>query len=512
MKKRMYISVLRLVLMVFMGFCTPLSILAQYGTGLLEDDSTYQTHPVMSDYDGSKALDLPKKVSLRSYCPTAGNQGMIPSCVGWSVGYAVYTIERAVQNKWTDASKINAEASSAMYLYNGIKKGNDCPPLSMSKAMDWLKANGNCLAKDFDKNASDCSRKPTDANRQAAKKFVLSDFQCVFDIKADRETKINNLRMVLAKNKPVAVGILINKAITGLKDAEYWYPNVGDKPTEGHAVTVVGYDDATNHFLVFNSWGTGWGKSGYIKVKYNDFADVARSAYTVFLEKKQFKSLTYNGIKENPALTTASGAAPEPDTTFELVEIAGRLDINRYEGKSPLGELIFEPTEVDFVNNHYVLRRKDWQVGQLFQLALTSQFSGAYLYILSVNPQGEAKVLFPRNEDFNPKFVDKHESPLIMLDGARVVLPSPTSALKVEYAGSEWICVLFSLKKINNLPKICELLQDAGDDFPQRINDLLGSHKIPQTDTNFNASQIEFSTATRTGAAILPIIIECRAQ
>jgi hypothetical protein len=426
------------------------------------------------------------------------------------VGYAAYTIERAIQNKWSDQSRINAEASSAMFLYNSLNQSQTCGQTSMAKAVEWLKNNGNCLAKDFDSNTSDCRRQPS-ANVQAtAKKFALNDFQCVFNIKASRETKINNLRIILAKNKPVAVGMTINKAMFGLKDAEYWYPKVGDTPTEGHAMTVVGYDDVSKHFLLFNSWGQEWGKKGFIKIKYEDFPDVCRFAYAIFLEKPQFKSLTFTGTREKP--TTATGSNPEPNTQYELVEMAGRLDVNRYAGQSPMGELIFEPTEVDFNKDHYVLRRKDWQVGQLFQLALTSQFSGAYLYVVSLNPRGEAKVLFPRNEDYNPRFVGKRESPLVMLDGARVVLPAPTSALRVEYTGSEWLCVLFSLKKITNLPKICELLQDAGDDFPQRLNDLLGSHKIPQTDSNFSPSQVEFSAATRTGAAIIPLVIKCQAQ
>jgi Papain family cysteine protease len=503
-------SKLRLVLLVFLGFCTPLSMWAQEGTGLIEDDSTYETQPVLPVYSGSKALDLPVKVSLKNYCPIAGNQGEVQSCVGWSIGYAAYTIERAVQNQWKDTKAISSEASSAMFVYNNIKEGSDCKlaKASMTKAMDWLKTNGNCLAKEFDSRVDDCAKKPTEPVMQSAKKFVLNDFQRLFIINADAQTKINSLRSVLAKNKPVVISLIINDEFKRLHNKEYWTPKPNDvSRVESHALTLVGYDDATNQFLLFNSWGTAWGQNGFIKVKYADLAEKCRYAYTISLEKMRFKSLTV-GEK----ITQEVEEPTPPVSEYDLVEMGGQLNINQFKGRSPLGELLFERAEVDFMGDHYALRKNDWQVGQVFQLALTSQFAGAYVYVLSVNPKNEAKILFPRDEAFNQKFAGRHESPLIMFEGSRVILPSPQSGMKVEFTGTDRICVLFSLKKINNLPKICELLQDSGDNFVKKLHSLLGSHMIPLSETHFDDDNIAFSTATRSGAAVMPIIIECTAQ
>ena len=45
-------------------------------------------------------------------------------------------------------------------------------------------------------------------------------------------------------------------------------PTRGDRLRGGHAVLAVGYDDATQTFLVRNSWGATWGQDGYFTMPY----------------------------------------------------------------------------------------------------------------------------------------------------------------------------------------------------------------------------------------------------
>jgi len=46
-------------------------------------------------------------------------------------------------------------------------------------------------------------------------------------------------------------------------------PSAGEQLQGGHAVALVGYDDAKNAFLVRNSWGTSWGLGGYFWMSYD---------------------------------------------------------------------------------------------------------------------------------------------------------------------------------------------------------------------------------------------------
>ncbi len=42
----------------------------------------------------------------------------------------------------------------------------------------------------------------------------------------------------------------------------------------GHAVLIVGYDDVGQYFIVKNSWGGGWGESGYFRIAYSELSSV----------------------------------------------------------------------------------------------------------------------------------------------------------------------------------------------------------------------------------------------
>jgi len=56
-----------------------------------------------------------------------------------------------------------------------------------------------------------------------------------------------------------------------------WGENKG-----GHAVTIVGYDDSGQYFIVKNSWGTGWGENGYFRIAYSEINSPVRfGSYTI---------------------------------------------------------------------------------------------------------------------------------------------------------------------------------------------------------------------------------------
>lgn len=44
----------------------------------------------------------------------------------------------------------------------------------------------------------------------------------------------------------------------------------------GHAVEIIGYDDVAKAFIVKNSWGAGWGESGFFRIAYSEVGGVTQ--------------------------------------------------------------------------------------------------------------------------------------------------------------------------------------------------------------------------------------------
>lgn len=79
---------------------------------------------------------------------------------------------------------------------------------------------------------------------------------------------VGQLKAALANYGPLPTSMRVYEDFMHYKSGVYSYTS--GKSLGGHAVLLVGYDDAGQYFIVKNSWGAGWGEEGFFRIDYSE--------------------------------------------------------------------------------------------------------------------------------------------------------------------------------------------------------------------------------------------------
>ncbi|HQV06883.1 MAG TPA: C1 family peptidase, partial [Chitinophagaceae bacterium] len=222
---------------------------------------------------------LPEAVSLLRFAPDRKNQGSQGSCVAWSCAYASQTILTAAA---TGADPNQIEFSPS-YLYNQIKL-EGCQGSYIQRAMESMQKNGGVPLNDYPYNDQDCDRQPTSSDISLGRQNVIHGFTRITNGDNINEISIRGIKEHLAKNAPVAIGMMVGQSfMQDMMGRELWTPQGLDESQVGmggHCMSVIGYDDRKfgGAFQIMNSWGPEWGKNGIAWVRYGDFKRYVREA------------------------------------------------------------------------------------------------------------------------------------------------------------------------------------------------------------------------------------------
>ena len=83
---------------------------------------------------------------------------------------------------------------------------------------------------------------------------------------------LHNIKQTLYAGFPIITGIQIYDSFTSDKVAKTGKVDIPLKNEEhlgGHCVSIIGYDDNSERFILANSWGKEWGNRGYFTLPYN---------------------------------------------------------------------------------------------------------------------------------------------------------------------------------------------------------------------------------------------------
>jgi C1A family cysteine protease len=206
-----------------------------------------------------KVVRLPQKIDLQKQCSPVENQGQLGSCTANALVGALEFLEKKDGARFVELSRLfvyynerviegTVDQDSGAFIRDGIKS---------------LVKQGVCPEPEWPYKISRFRRKPNRTCYRTAKKHRILSYH--------RINMVDEMRSCLAEGYPFVFGFTVYESFESdavAKSGVLNMPTAKEKVVGGHAVMAVGYNDGKERFLVRNSWGPDWGKSGYFTMPY----------------------------------------------------------------------------------------------------------------------------------------------------------------------------------------------------------------------------------------------------
>lgn len=213
-------------------------------------------------YTVSTPVATPASVDLRPGCPSIiYNQGDLGSCTANALA-GLYQYNEIAQKKVP-----NFMPSRLFIYYNERYLDGTVMFDSGARLRDGIRALAKWGVPDenlWPYHVQNFKNKPTDDVYKAASVDIITQYSRI-------SQKIQDLRVCLAQGHPFTIGFVVYESFESdavAKTGIVNMPSYNERSLGGHAVLVVGYNDAQGRFLVRNSWGSNWGQGGYFTIPY----------------------------------------------------------------------------------------------------------------------------------------------------------------------------------------------------------------------------------------------------
>ena len=461
--------------------------------GLRMDEDAYKNLP-QKGFTKS-ATPLPTRIDLSKYAPPVINQGDKGTCVAVSIGYYMLSILDAQKRGLTDKTAILKRSGSPFYLYNAVKEPTDgqCTfGIDAGQTLDYLKHAGLPSFSAFP-DPGFCDPQTTGVIWPSSSSRI-QDYVKLFRITETKEAKVRAVKQALAEKAPVVVGIqttnsmgslsFVNRLVPRLKSAvttlifsdgskagsgAQWQPSQSNSLAFGHAMCVVGYDDAllgTGAFKLINSWGPSWGDNGYFWMSYADFGRFAKYGYQAYAP-------TNAPILLDTDLTIWSGAYRKTLAPFTTVPT--QTPIKTYALTGP------QHTGTSFK----------------FRVAVKKQ---TYLYLLTANATDSVTL----------KLLPVPGYKTIIAPGNQVDYPSDNTSLTLTGStGKEYWLFLLSSTEISDIDERLRAINGQKGPFPERVVAAFGSALMGSGQVDYKPKKMGFFVKNQPGirGRIVPLLV-----
>ncbi len=218
-------------------------------------------HPRYAMPAHHSAANLPLSVDLTPECPAVYDQGQLGSCTANALaGLFQFLLMKLGKPSFVP---------SRLMIYWGERQiegsVSEDAGANGDDGMTFLQNKGVCPETTWPYDITQFTQEPpTIAWAQAASHKLGSPMTI-------DNTQILQIKSCLANGYPIAFGFIVYPELESDQVANTGVlpmPHLFERPIGGHEVLMVGYDDATQHFKIRNSWGPGWGLNGYFLMPY----------------------------------------------------------------------------------------------------------------------------------------------------------------------------------------------------------------------------------------------------
>ena len=212
---------------------------------------------------------LPVSVNLAGRMPPVGDQKKLNSCTAWATAYAARSYYTATLDRRDVRQNVNQPSPN--YVFHLARQKDCMAGSSIYHVVEVLKK-GALSLEDYPYDVRCVPAAPPELVSKA-QDFRVRGMRLVDPKRAD------DIKGQLARSHPVIISFNDSAAFHKFRNTREIFAEVTPEESKGwHAVTLVGYDDERQAFLVMNSWGRGWGSDGYGWVAYDVIRERTRQA------------------------------------------------------------------------------------------------------------------------------------------------------------------------------------------------------------------------------------------